>query len=90
MLVVSALLVVACSNAGERSLAATEASQAHQSTQPADPAQPQGPTVSLGDKPVPEFDSALPASVLTLLQAPFTGDLNEMVTRRMIRKRTTR
>ena len=85
VLLVLTLLVVACSDAGERSPAATDARQARESALSADLPEPEGTTLSIANEPVPEFDTALPASVLNLLQRRFTGDLDEMVKRRMIR-----
>jgi membrane-bound lytic murein transglycosylase MltF len=85
LLVVLPLLVMACSNAVERSAAATDTSQANQSPQSVGLPGSKGTTLSIANTPVPEFDTELPASLRELLQQPFTGDLDEMITRRMIR-----
>ena len=54
---------------------------------PTDTAAPAPAAVAQEEKPLPplEYESALPESVRLLIDRPFTGDLEEMVTRRMIR-----
>ncbi|HEU5256234.1 MAG TPA: transporter substrate-binding domain-containing protein, partial [Vicinamibacterales bacterium] len=93
VLLVLALLVIACSDVGERSPSAAD-TERRESAASTDSPEPEGTTTSIAnepipesiaDKPVPEFDTALPASVRELLQRPFTGGLDEMVERRMIR-----
>jgi membrane-bound lytic murein transglycosylase MltF len=51
------------------------------------PATPAPAAISKEEAPLPplEYESALPESIRSLIDRPFTGDLDEMVKRRMIR-----
>ena len=82
-LVVSAMMAAACGG----STTSTPADTAKTPAAPAAEPQPAAPPADDPDAPLPPpaFESNLPEGVRAMLGKTFTGDLDEMVARRMIR-----
>jgi membrane-bound lytic murein transglycosylase MltF len=82
-LVVSAMMAAACGGSTTTPPADTAKTPAAPAAEP----QPAAPPAGDSDAPLPppQFETALPEPVRAMLGKTFTGDLDEMVARRMIR-----
>jgi membrane-bound lytic murein transglycosylase MltF len=89
LLCVALVLVVGCGGSTEPAVPASPAPSADGGAPASVPATPAAP---VDEEPLPEVPSpydALPEGARVLLEQPFTGDLDEMITRRVIRAGVT-
>jgi membrane-bound lytic murein transglycosylase MltF len=82
VIVSAALALAGCSQSGKTPAAQTGTTAAAQQ-QPAPPAETKAPAGNA--EPTPEFESALPGELRARVEQPFTGDLEGMIHRRLIR-----